>query len=233
MNATCISRYSRTRYSRTRYSRTRQLITRQLVTGLLVTGLSVAGLGISSAWADSSRNDRHSYDRHSYDSKEHRKPHRKHSGQTFARVVAVDPITQAVAQRIPHQQCWTERVRYEGSNEGYRSNTAAIFGGILGAAIGNNIGRNHHRDNRNIKTLAGGLLGAAIGGEISANRRSPQLPARYRNEERCSTEYETRWQQTITGYNVTYRYQGETYNTRMDYDPGAKIRVNVQVRPVS
>ncbi|MFT6914900.1 MAG: hypothetical protein ACJAWL_001199 [Motiliproteus sp.] len=218
---------------------TRHSVTRQLVTGLLVTGLAIAGAGISPAWADSSRNDWRSYD-HKDNRKESRKEHRKehskkdskHSRQTFARVVAVDPITQAVSQRIPHQQCWTEQVRYQDADDGHRSNTAAIFGGILGAAIGNNIGRNHHRDNRNIKTLAGGLLGAAIGGDIGASNRARQTPARYRSEERCSTEYETRWQQTITGYNVTYKYQGETYRTRMDYDPGDKIRVQVQVRPV-
>jgi len=193
------------------------------ITRFMVAGLAIASLGVGQAWADSShRNDRG----------ERKSGGKGHSHQTFAKVVAVDPIMQSVAQRIPHQQCWTEQVRYQGSNDSYRSNTAAIFGGIVGAAIGNSIGRGHHQDNKNIKTLAGGLLGAAIGGDIGARSRAQHAPVEYRNEQRCSTEYETQWQQTITGYNVTYRYQGETYNTRMDYDPGDKIRVHVQVRPV-
>ena len=192
----------------------------QTLSRLLITGLTVAGLGMGQAWAGSS---------HRSEQNHGGKGNPRH---TFAKVIAVDPITQAVSQQIPHQQCWTERVRYQGSSDGYRSNTAAIFGGIIGAAIGNNLGRGNHRDNRNIKTVAGGLLGAAIGGDIGARSRSRTAPAEYRNEQRCDTEYETRWEQKVVGYNVTYRYQGETYNTRMDYDPGNKIRVRVQVRPV-
>ncbi|MEH6469972.1 MAG: glycine zipper 2TM domain-containing protein [Halopseudomonas sp.] len=191
------------------------------ITRLVITGLTIAGLGMGQAWADSShRNDR------------------GHGGkgnngrQHFAKVIAVDPITQSISRKIPIEQCWSEQVRYEGSNGGYRSNTGTLLGGIIGAAIGNNLGRGHHRDNKNIKTVAGGLLGAAIGRDISARSQSRHSQPEYRTEQRCSTEYETQWEQRITGYNVTYRYQGETYNTRMDYDPGKKIRVHVQVRPV-
>ncbi len=193
------------------------------ITRFMISGLAVAGLGLGSAWADSS---------HRYDRGDRNLGSKGHSRQTFAKVVAVEPIMQSVAQRIPHRQCWTEQVRYQGSNDNYRSNTAAIVGGIVGAAIGNSIGRGHHRDNKNIKTLAGGLLGAAIGGDIGARSRDQYAPVEYRNEQRCTTEYETQWQQTISAYNVTYRYQGETYHTRMNYDPGDKIRVHVQVRPV-
>ncbi len=190
------------------------------ITRLLITGLTVASLGMGQAWAESS----HRHDR-------------GHGGkgkarQTFAKVVAVEPITESIAQRIPHQQCWTEQIRYQAPSGGSGSNTAAIFGGIVGAAIGNSIGRGHHRDNKNIKTLAGGLLGAAIGNDIGAQNRGRNSRVEYRDEQRCSTEYETRWEQKIIGYNVTYRYRGETYNTRMDYDPGDKLRVQVQVRPV-
>ena len=35
----------------------------------------------------------------------------------------------------------------------------------------------------------------------------------------------------INGYDVEYRYRGETYMSRLNYDPGERIRVRVSVTP--
>ena len=45
--------------------------------------------------------------------------------------------------------------------------------------------------------------------------------------ERCRTE--TSWRDTdrVLGYEVTYRYGGREYTTRMDHDPGDRMRVRV------
>jgi len=45
--------------------------------------------------------------------------------------------------------------------------------------------------------------------------------------ERCRTE--TNWRDTdrVLGYEVTYRYGGREYTTRMDHDPGDRMRVRV------
>jgi hypothetical protein len=45
--------------------------------------------------------------------------------------------------------------------------------------------------------------------------------------ERCRTE--TSWRDTdrVLGYEVTYRYGGREYTTRMDHDPGNRLRVRV------
>jgi hypothetical protein len=45
--------------------------------------------------------------------------------------------------------------------------------------------------------------------------------------ERCRTE--TNWRDTdrVLGYEVTYRYGGREYTTRMDHDPGDRLRVRV------
>jgi uncharacterized protein YcfJ len=45
--------------------------------------------------------------------------------------------------------------------------------------------------------------------------------------ERCRTE--TNWRSTdrVLGYEVTYRYGGREYTTRMDHDPGERMRVRV------
>jgi uncharacterized protein YcfJ len=54
----------------------------------------------------------------------------------------------------------------------------------------------------------------------------------YRTEEVCETVYETTEELTLDGYDVTYRYAGQTHTTRMDHDPGSHVRVRVQVTPV-
>jgi hypothetical protein len=45
--------------------------------------------------------------------------------------------------------------------------------------------------------------------------------------QRCRTE--TNWRSTdrVLGYEVTYRYGGREYTTRMDHDPGDRLRVRV------
>ncbi len=34
---------------------------------------------------------------------------------------------------------------------------------------------------------------------------------------------------SVTGYNVTYRYQGHDYTDFLPYDPGRTVKVNVKV----
>ena len=45
--------------------------------------------------------------------------------------------------------------------------------------------------------------------------------------QKCRTE--TNWRSTdrVLGYEVTYRYGGREYTTRMDHDPGDRLRVRV------
>ena len=184
---------------------------KQLITGLMITGMSC-----SLALADSN----HNYGK----GKHHNKGRFDH-----ARVLNVDPITETLTHRVPTETCWTERVRYE--SRGDHSYTPSIIGGILGAAVGNSLGHKRHKTNRAIKAVALGALGASIGNEISRNHNRSSAVT-YRNEERCEVTYDTSYEEQIVGYDVTYRYRGETYHTKMDYDPGNKIRVRVNVRPV-
>ncbi|WP_210397335.1 glycine zipper 2TM domain-containing protein [Motiliproteus sediminis] len=183
----------------------------------LVSGMIIAGMMTGTALAD------------------HRggKFDRGQGHTTFAKVVNVEPITKTYTQRIPQESCWQEQVRYEVPvNGGYQSATPAILGTIIGAAIGNSLGNSHHKTNRNIKTVAGGLIGASIGNDIGRRHSQQGTRVEYRNEERCEVSYDTRYEERIVGYDVTYRFQGETYHTRMDYDPGNKLKVKVNVRPV-
>lgn len=113
----------------------------------------------------------------------------------------------------------------------------AIIGGVVGHQFGSSSG------GRDVGTGVGVVLGGLVGNQIensppntvSAPGYAPQAagPSRVdyvpetRTVQRCRTVYDNR--DEVTGYNVAYRYQGRDYTTRMAYDPGATMRVQVNL----
>lgn len=144
-----------------------------------------------------------------------------------AKVVGVDPIYETVRIAVPREECFDERVAYGGRR--HQSSTAPIFGAIIGGAIGNAVG--HHKRNKQVGTVVGALLGGSIGADIAYQNRHRHEPVRYRTEQVCQMVDEMHEEQRLAGYRVRYRYAGETYSTRMDRDPGDRLRVRVRVTP--
>lgn len=149
----------------------------------------------------------------------------------YAKVTHVEPIYKTIKHRVPHRECWTETVAYERpSHHGHRSHTGTILGGIIGAAIGNEVG--HHKRNKQVGAVAGAVLGASIGRDLSKKHRDYNTVTEYRDEERCEVSHSVEYEEQLIGYDVTYRYHGHKYHTRTDTHPGKKIKVSVHVRPV-
>lgn len=152
-----------------------------------------------------------------------------------ARVTHVEPIYRTVTTTRPVRECSEEEVyRPVSYDEGYgdSGNTALgmIVGGVLGGALGHNISR--HGDNGKI---VGAVVGSAIGHEVAQRNRGRH--GRYQDyrprwEERCHTVSERYTEEKLDGYRVTYRYHGQSFTTRMDRDPGSRIKVRVRVTPV-
>jgi hypothetical protein len=69
-------------------------------------------------------------------------------------------------------------------------------------------------------------VAATIGEDIRSQVRLWQQQTHCRNV----TEQHAR--EHIAGYRVTYRYGGETETTRMSYDPGKQMPVNVSLSPM-
>lgn len=139
--------------------------------------------------------------------------------ETVARVVNVTPINETISH--PTQKCWTE-VR-EVTQAPEHNYGGAVLGTIAGGLIGSQIGKGH---GKSAATAIGAGIGAVTGDRI-ANADAPTtstVPV-----QRCETvnNYETR----IAGYNVTYEYDNWRFTTRMPYDPGSQMRVNVAVTP--
>lgn len=170
-----------------------------------------------------------------------------------AQVLSAQPIYES--NSVPRQECSNEtvttdrRVVSQGYVEaGYRQpapsaernvGAGTVLGAIIGGVVGHQFGRSSGgRDvGTGVGIVAGGLIGNQIENSPSANAGPAYIngPARVdyipetRNVQRCATVYDNR--DEVTGYNVAYRYQGRDYTTRMAFDPGATMRVQVNLTP--
>jgi uncharacterized protein YcfJ len=166
-----------------------------------------------------------------------------------ARVLSSTPIHERAS--TPRRECHTEPVtQYEERREIRRAPEEArsresggigpgtILGAIVGGVIGHQFGGSSA--GRDHGTVAGALIGGIAGNQAdreaddsgyrTASRdvyvdRAPVT----RDVERCDTVAESR--ERIVGYDVRYEYNGHEFRTRMPFDPGPQMPVNVDVRP--
>lgn len=147
-----------------------------------------------------------------------------------AEVVNVEPITRTVRISVPERECWQEEVYYSDAPIHAADAARNVFiGGIVGGIIGHQFGSGRGKD---VATLAGTLIGASVAHDRVKRRAHADSHERVATEERCRVVNHYQIEERIDGYRVTYRYQHESFTTRMPFDPGSSIRVRVQVSPV-
>ena len=134
-------------------------------------------------------------------------------------------------------------------NQGYSSGAgrtvATVIGGVLGAALGSQVGGGSARYATSaIGSLVGGIAGQKVY-ETSQRNRYPRTgtvevcdPVQVDNNGYSSGYGQSTYGQygqvnnrRVTGYDVTYEYGGRTYTTRTNYNPGNRIRIRVDVTP--
>jgi uncharacterized protein YcfJ len=148
-----------------------------------------------------------------------------------ARVIEATPIYRVVETAVPTRQCWEEEVVRSNSRHHYRSRTPGLLGAVIGGAIGNSVG--HHNTSRKVGTVVGAILGGAIARDIQeADRYDHYDNVRLETVERCETVTAYEQGEKLVGYDVLYRYNGVDHTVRTPRDPGATIRVRVDVEPV-
>jgi uncharacterized protein YcfJ len=130
----------------------------------------------------------------------------------FAEVLSADPVYRIVPGQ-PREECYEERVRADTS-------AGTVLGAVVGGALGNQVGRG---DGRRAATIAGAVVGGAVGNNIAQGGGQVQTRCRI-----VESEPERR---EVVGYDVQYRYQGEIFVSRLDYDPGSRLRVRIAVTP--
>ena len=155
-------------------------------------------------------------------------PAQAQSSYHDAQVMTVTPIYHVVETSVPTRQCWEEEVVRSSSRHHYRSHTPGLLGAVIGGAIGNALG--HHSTNKKVGTVVGAVLGSSIARDMVEANDRPDY--RLDTVERCKTVSRYEQEEKLVGYDVVYRYNGEEYKVRMPEDPGATVRVRVNVEPV-
>lgn len=154
------------------------------------------------------------------------------SGPQFyetARVVEVVPQYREIRVSNPVRDCKQVPVTTVHRQEAKKSPGGMLVGGLLGAAIGHQIGGG---DGRKLATAVGTIVGANIGHEAANSDRHDTYTEHTTLQESCEYYDEVSYDRQFDGYKVSYRYRGNTYTTVMDEDPGDSIRLRVQLTPV-
>ena len=147
-----------------------------------------------------------------------------HAFEAIAAVTGVSPITEQINR--PTQQCWTETQQTTQAAPQQRNYLGAIVGGVAGGLLGSTVGRGNGR-------IAAAAVGAGVGaltGDSIANQNADGRAITTTTPvQRCRQvdNFET----ITTGYLVYYEFDGQRFSSRLPYDPGRELRVNVSVVP--
>lgn len=138
----------------------------------------------------------------------------------WADVLRVDPVQGVTRTEVPRQECYEQPVvRHDRGN----SAAGTVLGAVIGGVLGNTVGKG---DGRKAATVAGAVAGGAVG-----NRASNRGGSYETTQTECRQVNSITEQRRVIGYDVEYRYRGEVYTRRLNYDPGERLRVRVQVDP--
>ncbi len=143
-----------------------------------------------------------------------------------AKVISVQPIFKYVTINTPTEHCYKERVTYTDYHDGDRSGRM-LLGGLIGGVIGNNIG---HGKSRKARAVVGALIGSQIGSSFADKHAYSEQHVGY--ERRCEVQNVSETRKQVDGYEVSYKFRGRIFTTRMPYHPGRRIKLNVSVSPV-
>jgi uncharacterized protein YcfJ len=143
----------------------------------------------------------------------------------YATVLQSKPVYRIIEVTKEERQCRKEEVVYQQRHK--KSSNGSLIGGILGAAVGHALG--HNSKHRSGATVAGAIVGASIGENNNNNQR--------RSEKRVVENHcrlvPTSWEEErIVGYNVVYRYNGRTFETRLPFEPADSLKIRVVMTPI-
>lgn len=178
----------------------------------------------------------------------------------YARVIRVDPAGAGYGGVANYggQRCYETQSpgSYSGNgyngNDGYNRNdpynrsqygngsttgrtVATVVGGIAGAVLGSQVGGGTGSVAASaIGTMVGGMAGRQVYENTQRDRYTPAGTVRVCDPDPNGNSYNG-YNQTSNnragGYDVTYEYNGRRYTRRMNYNPGQRVRVRVDVSP--
>jgi uncharacterized protein YcfJ len=148
----------------------------------------------------------------------------------WADVLRVDPVYEEGQPGDAQQECYEERVEPAASTpeaDDAKRTGSTLLGAIIGGIIGNRFGKG---DGRKAATAAGAVAGGVVGNNIAAGSDNSHAGSRFPTQRHCRP-VDGAIQRQIVAYDVEYRYRGEIYSSRMNHDPGDRLRIRVSVTP--
>lgn len=139
----------------------------------------------------------------------------------YADVRNVRPVIEQV--RTPRKVCDQVAVTRPAPGNGNHVVGTAV-GAAVGGLLGNQIGRGN---GRKAATVAGVVGGGVVGHEVGVRHDAKRTVTT--TETRCRNVTDT--SDKVVAYDVSYDYRGQSYTTRMDHDPGPRLRVEPTMRP--
>lgn len=146
------------------------------------------------------------------------------NGPQYAKVVSVTPVRKTVNN--PKQVCHNEVVNTTTPPKDQHKIAGTAIGAVVGGLLGNQVGGGK---GKTLATVAGAVGGGYAGNRIEGSRQKANVTSTV--EKHCSTVNNSTTK--IVGYDVSYVYNGVTRSTRMDHDPGDRVKVQEGVTAVS
>lgn len=174
--------------------------------------------------------------------------------QLYATVIGTEPVRETVTGSAPREVCEDvavqERLPEKDGNVG-----GTVAGALIGGLVGNQVGKGNGRKAATVAgAAAGGYIGNRVdrnhvGGKVvtkterqchtvseaTSSSRTVAWNVTYRNPDGSTDTMRTDrkpgsriplgTENTVIGYDVTYRYQGQDQHLRMDDKPGARLPV--------
>ena len=92
-----------------------------------------------------------------------------------------------------------------------------IAGGLIGSCFGGGSGKT-------VAMVGGAVAGGAIGHKVQENHQNKDTVTRV--VKHCRPVEASEAGRTL--YDIVYSYQGQTYQARLDYDPGDRVELPVR-----
>lgn len=133
----------------------------------------------------------------------------------YATVISVKKI------EGPQQVCHDETVVEKREPQDKHKVAGTAIGALAGAVIGNQFGGGR---GRTVATVGGAVAGGAVGRKVQENQQDKDTVTRV--VKRCRPVSPSEAGKPL--YDIVYSYQGQTFQARLDYDPGDRVALPVR-----
>ena len=148
---------------------------------------------------------------------------------TTVDVVSVTPVKEIVNE--PYESCGTEYEQQSVQSAPRAEEGHEIAGGLAGAVAGGLLGSLMGEGGGKVAAAAAGAgLGAIAGSQLGKDRSPSQGETHTTVQQVQRCKMVDHWD-IKTNYNVVYEYNGQRFSTKLPYDPGRQMKVNVSVTP--